>query len=156
MYKYVLAIFALVLMAGTSCDQQVDIEKEKEAILALITEETQAYHDKDYERFAACYVQDESNIRILGGENEKMSYTVGFEEVGSSFKEWFENNPEPTPNREVKKNFTIKVYNDCAWIVFEEEDFVVDIKEYWHFDYGNASWALEKKKKQAIYGKIKE
>jgi D-alanyl-D-alanine dipeptidase len=40
--------------------------------------------------------------------------------------------------------------------LFEEEDFVVDIKEYWHFDYGNASWALEKKKKQAIYGKIKE
>jgi D-alanyl-D-alanine dipeptidase len=40
--------------------------------------------------------------------------------------------------------------------LFEEEDFVVDIKEYWHFDYGNASWALEKKKRQAIYGKIKE
>ncbi len=123
MKKYVLTIFALVLLAGTSCEQQVDSEKEKEAILALITEETQAYHDKDYERFAACYVQDESNIRILGGENEKMSYTVGFEEVGSSFKEWFENNPEPTPNNEVKKNFTIKVYKDCAWIVFEEEDF---------------------------------
>jgi D-alanyl-D-alanine dipeptidase len=39
--------------------------------------------------------------------------------------------------------------------LFEEEDFVVDIKEYWHFDYGNASWALEKKKEQAIYGNIK-
>jgi D-alanyl-D-alanine dipeptidase len=36
--------------------------------------------------------------------------------------------------------------------LFEKEDFVVDIKEYWHFDYGNASWALEKRKKHAIYG----
>ena len=123
MKKYVLAILALVLLAGTSCQKKVDIEKEKEAILALITEETQAYHDKDYERFAACYVQDESNIRILGGENEKMSYTVGYEKVGSSFKELFENDPEPTPNNEVKKNIKIKVYNDCAWVVFEEEDF---------------------------------
>jgi predicted amino acid racemase len=38
--------------------------------------------------------------------------------------------------------------------LFEEEDFVVDIKEYWHFDYGNAAWAIEKGKEQAIYGII--
>ena len=124
MKKYLMPLVLLVFFAGTSCHhhEKIDIEKEKEAILALITEETQAYHDKDYERFAACYVQDESNIRILGGEGE-FSYIVGWEEVGSGFKEWFENNPDPTPNNEVKKNFKIKVYNDCAWIVFEEEDF---------------------------------
>ena len=40
--------------------------------------------------------------------------------------------------------------------LFEKEDFVVDIKEYWHFDYGNASWAIEKEKKYSIYGIIKE
>jgi len=40
--------------------------------------------------------------------------------------------------------------------LFEEEDFVVDIKEYWHFDYGDACWALEKGKEHAIYGIIKE
>jgi hypothetical protein len=123
MKKSVLTIFALVLLAGTSCQKKVDIEKEKEALLALITEETNAYHDKDFERFAECYVQNEINIRILGGEGEKISYTVGWEEVGASFKELFENNPDPTPNNEVKKNIKIKVYNDCAWVVFEEEDF---------------------------------
>lgn len=36
--------------------------------------------------------------------------------------------------------------------LFEGEDFVVDLKEYWHFDYGNAGWALEKGKDHAIYG----
>jgi D-alanyl-D-alanine dipeptidase len=40
--------------------------------------------------------------------------------------------------------------------LFEEEDFVVDLKEYWHFDYGNASWALAKEKSHAIYDIIKE
>jgi D-alanyl-D-alanine dipeptidase len=40
--------------------------------------------------------------------------------------------------------------------LFEKEDFVVDIKEYWHFDYGNVSWAIEKGKKYSIYGIIKE
>ncbi len=40
--------------------------------------------------------------------------------------------------------------------LFEEEDFVVDIKEYWHFNYGNATWAIEKGKEHAIYGIIEK
>lgn len=38
--------------------------------------------------------------------------------------------------------------------LFAEEDFVVDLKEYWHFDFGNAGWALEKGKDHAFYGII--
>ncbi|NQV16787.1 D-alanyl-D-alanine dipeptidase, partial [bacterium] len=38
--------------------------------------------------------------------------------------------------------------------LFEEQDFVVDLKEYWHFDYGNVSWAIKKGKDQAMYGII--
>jgi predicted amino acid racemase/D-alanyl-D-alanine dipeptidase len=38
--------------------------------------------------------------------------------------------------------------------LFEEEDFVVDIKEYCHFDYGNASWAMGKGENHAFYGII--
>ena len=40
--------------------------------------------------------------------------------------------------------------------LFEEEEFVVDILEYWHFDYGNASWATEKGKEYARYGVVGE
>lgn len=40
--------------------------------------------------------------------------------------------------------------------LFEAEDFVVDLKEYWHFDYGNISWAIDKGKKQAIYGIVED
>jgi D-alanyl-D-alanine dipeptidase len=36
--------------------------------------------------------------------------------------------------------------------LFENEDFVCDLKEYWHFDYGNVIWAIEKGKHSAMYG----
>lgn len=39
--------------------------------------------------------------------------------------------------------------------LFEDEGFVVDIKEFWHFDYGNVIWAIVKNEPQAIYGVIK-
>ena len=39
--------------------------------------------------------------------------------------------------------------------LFQEEDFVVDLKEYWHFDFGNVIWAIEKDKYYASYGIIR-
>lgn len=36
--------------------------------------------------------------------------------------------------------------------LFENEDFVCDMTEYWHFDYGNVMWALEKGRDHSIYG----
>lgn len=47
-----------------------------------------------------------------------------------------------------KKNRTLLIH------LFEKEGFVVDAKEYWHFDYGNAYWAIEQRKKHAIYDAI--
>ncbi len=40
--------------------------------------------------------------------------------------------------------------------LFEAEDFVVDLREYWHFDFGNVSWATEKGRETARYGVIEE
>ena len=38
--------------------------------------------------------------------------------------------------------------------LFEEEGCVCDIKEYWHFDFGNVIWAIEKSEAHARYGII--
>jgi D-alanyl-D-alanine dipeptidase len=39
--------------------------------------------------------------------------------------------------------------------LFENEDFVCDLTEFWHFDYGNVVWALEKAQASAIYDVVK-
>ena len=36
--------------------------------------------------------------------------------------------------------------------LFEKEGFMCDLKEYWHFDYGNVGWAIEKGRLHAVYG----
>lgn len=54
----------------------------------------------------------------------------------------------PEISKEAKENRALLIG------LFEAEDFVVDLKEYWHFDYGNAGWALEKRKDHALYGII--
>ncbi len=56
----------------------------------------------------------------------------------------------PDISEEAKKNRKLLMK------LFEDEDFVCDHKEYWHFDYGNIGWAVEKNKEYANYGVLKE
>ena len=121
MKKIIFSILAVSLIAGSVyCQEKIDIEEEKKAIIAVIEEETDAFIDKDFDRFAATYVQDETTIRLYASNHSHL-YTVGWEEWSSMIKEWIENYPEPIENTEVKSNFKIKVYKDCAWAVFDIE-----------------------------------
>ena len=122
MKKYVLTLFAMLLLAGASCQEKIDIEKEKAAIIAVIEEETNAAYDADFDRLSATYVQDETNIDLRASKSG-YSYDVGWEESSSVFKEWYENNPDPVKNNEVKKNYKIKVYPESAWAVFDNENY---------------------------------
>ena len=56
----------------------------------------------------------------------------------------YPHHPEISPEAQQNRQLLIQL--------FEDEDFVGDILEYWHFDYGNASWAAEKGKEYARYG----
>jgi D-alanyl-D-alanine dipeptidase len=40
--------------------------------------------------------------------------------------------------------------------LFENEGFVCDLTEYWHFDYGNVMWALDQGRDHSIYGIVGE
>ena len=40
--------------------------------------------------------------------------------------------------------------------LFHSEGFICDYKEFWHFDYGNSSWALQKNQEVAFYGSVGE
>ncbi|NOX65455.1 MAG: M15 family metallopeptidase, partial [Chlorobi bacterium] len=51
----------------------------------------------------------------------------------------------PDITQQVRKNRELLIS------LFDKEDFVVDPKEYWHFDYGNVIWAIEKGEKYAKY-----
>ena len=62
-------------------------------------------------------------------------------------KKCYPYHPDITP--QAKKNRKLLIG------LFEKEDFVCDLVEYWHFDYGNVIWALEKGNKYSKYGIIK-
>jgi ketosteroid isomerase-like protein len=115
-----ISLFALVLFAGTSCEEKVNIEKEKAAIKAAIQESSDAWNAKDIERISAIWVHDESNVRINAGPGGS-GYTQGWEKRKANYENNFKNNPELQGNKEFNSNFNIKVYSESAWAVYDME-----------------------------------
>ena len=119
MRKLLLTLFALVIFANANCQEEANIKKEKKAIIAVIEEETNSFYNRDFKRFAACYVQDDTFIR-LGKSGSSYNYIVGWDGFIDIFGNWPDNNSDLLENKEVKKNYKIKVYEDCAWVVFDQ------------------------------------
>ena len=128
MKKIIFPILILLLIAGgSSCQKEIDIEKEKEAIKAVIEEETNAFMDNDYDRFAATYVQDKTFIRLNARKADYdfivgwgYNYIVGWEEISLAFRENSEGNPDTLLYRFENSNYKIKVYPESAWAVYDE------------------------------------
>ena len=118
MKKIIFLILALSLIAGSSCQEKIDIEKEKEAIKAVIENALNSAYAKDLAQKSKSFLQDESFI-ICGADKNSYYYDVGWEEVGSGFKEWMENNPIPSTDKHQYTNYKIKVHKECAWAVFD-------------------------------------
>ena len=116
----ILCFILMVFLAGTSCQEKIDIEMEKEAIKAVIEDEAKAFIERDYDRLASKYVQDETNIR-MGASKTGYGYRIGWEEIDSTFKKYFENNPDPDTRKPQLINYKIKVYKESAWATFTNE-----------------------------------
>lgn len=118
-----LALITIILIAGSSCQKKIDVEKEKAAIIAVIEEETNAFYDRDIDGLAATHVQDETNMRLDVG---RYGYTLNEGWDNSFIKEYFEENPEPVTNYEKKTNYKIKVYDGTAWAEYENDAYNSD------------------------------
>jgi len=113
-----LALITLVFFAGSSCQEKIDVEKEKAAIIAVIEEETNAFYERDFDRLAATHIQDETNMRLDVG---RWGYGVTEGWDDSFMKDFFTENPDPVTNYEKKSNYRIKVYNGSAWAVYDND-----------------------------------
>ena len=72
-----------------SCDQHIDLDAEKKAIIKVLEAETDAYINKDYAAFAAAHLQDESNIRLTA-EHNGFDLKTGWVETAHVMKKMFE------------------------------------------------------------------
>ncbi len=116
MKKTLLTLFAIILLAGTACQEKIDIEKEKEAIMAVIQEEGDAAAAMDMERLLAVHVQDNLDTRLQTRENDYTIY-AGWNEIKALFKSWEESGWSVENPKNFKENVILKVTDGSAWLI---------------------------------------
>ena len=118
MKKFTFTFIVFLTMLTYSCKEEVDLEKERSAIISIIEAETKAFFDSDINWLASFHVQDGSNIRLTATKSG-YTYDVGWDKIESFFLDYFENVMEPGDYYEVKKNYKIKIYDRSAWAAYD-------------------------------------
>lgn len=118
MKKYVLGLCVLFLV---SCKQESTVSSEltKEAIKAVVTGETLAYMEKDYEKWASFW-DHSSEVLRLDVAAAGFSQTRGWDKSGGNLESFFKENPEPITSAFLNSNYLIFHDVNLAWVAFDQ------------------------------------
>ncbi|MCK4746759.1 MAG: hypothetical protein KAT15_06990 [Bacteroidales bacterium] len=118
----ILVLAALVAGLFSGCEQTIDIEKEKAAIIKVIKEETDAYLKRDFEAMYATHVHDSLNMRLTAGADNYV-FAEGWEEV-SKHMSGDETEDDLTADLNItveKSNYRMKIYPNSAFVVCDQK-----------------------------------
>ena len=118
MKKYVSGLCFLVLF---SCQEGIGDNSKaiKEEIKAVVIGETQAYMEKDYEKWAS-YWDHGPDVLRLDVTKAGFAQSRGWENSGGNLKAFFEENPEPITSIFKNSNYLIFYDETLAWVAFDQ------------------------------------
>jgi hypothetical protein len=119
MKKFLFTLIAFSLLAGASCQEKIDIEKEKEAIKAVIEKESNSHLARDNDRHNECFVQDDRLI-VLGSADGILYYSKGWSEISLIYEGIYAELPDPVTDIYQYTNYNIEVNKASAWAVYDQ------------------------------------
>lgn len=117
----ILFMMVVIAMAFTGCEQPVDFEKEKAAIIKVMEKETQTYIDRDFEAMYSTHVQDSLNMRLSAGADNYV-FAEGWEHVSQHMTgDQTEDDLGADIHISVEKyNYKMKIYPVSAFVVCDQ------------------------------------
>lgn len=97
-------------------------DDDRDAIMRVIEEETAAYFDKDFERWASCWVQAPYVRRWMWFGQGGITVREGWDQQGPAMKQAMAVNPMPNSSAFSlrRENVNIRVGGEMAWVTFDQ------------------------------------
>jgi hypothetical protein len=123
-----------------------DEEKEKSAILATFTAETENFFKRDYEGTIKFFISDEYLFHAWNNPDGTFNATVGWSALSEKYKNHFHNNPvvPGTSNhpRVERRNMTFKFFSpEVAFVIWDQYN---SDKEMKNFKFSKETRIMEK------------
>src|SRR4030043_127085 len=126
MKKLFYLLLAMIAVIFISCQQKVDFEKEKAAIIDVLNTEGSAFIEYDLEKVFSLHMQDELATRFDGNKIYK-----DWDEIRSLYESYAERNKQETTfanPKNIKENIICKVTGKTAWLICDN---------IWKYDLNN-------------------
>ncbi|MFD0861469.1 hypothetical protein ACFQ1M_04570 [Sungkyunkwania multivorans] len=110
-------------------DKEVNFEQEKQAILETINNETKAAFQRDYESWQEKWVHDPDITKTyINFADNSFSESIGWDEISDFVKTFIEKHPEPEPMPQLVNDIDLRLYENGAWVTFEQQDSLRGLK----------------------------
>ena len=108
-------------LAFSGCQETFDPEKEKDAIIKVINEETDTYLARDFDAMYATHLQDSLNIRLTAGADNYV-FVEGWENVSKHMTgDQTEDDLRSDLHINVEKsNYRVRIYPGSAFVVCDQ------------------------------------
>ena len=118
MKKYILGLCVVLFF---SCQQEKGMPSKaiEEALKAVVTGETYAYMEKDYQKWASFWSHSSEVLR-LDVSKAGFAQTRGWDNSGVNLETFFKENPEPITSTFVNSNYLIFHDINLAWVAFDQ------------------------------------
>lgn len=114
--------FCCSMCGSKTAAPEVDFEKEKAAIMQVLQGESEAFWNKDFEKYASYWVQEE-HVRTVGWwAAGGITVVEGWKQRAERTKSHMAQSPEanPTATRVRRENINLRIFNDVAWMTFDQ------------------------------------
>ena len=96
---------------------------EKDQIIKTLSDETEAFCNKEFERWESCWVQENTSYKNYFRDCKYIAYD-GWPEIRQFAVDYFTANPKPESIPEESKDYDITVRDGLAWVKYEVLDSV--------------------------------
>ena len=118
-------IFACIILLGISAGilapaTMAQQAKDEEAIKSVILAETDLFFARDFDGWAATFVQEPSATQVWNNADGTYTFRHGWETISERIAAFMKGNPEPDKTPMWRENFDIRYYGDAAFVTFDK------------------------------------
>lgn len=119
MKKYLFFLCVLLLFSCQEEKKEIAPEATMQAIKDVVTGETLAYMEKDFEKWASFWDHSDDVLR-LDVSDAGFAQTRGWDKSGGNLESFFKENPEPITSTFENSNYLIFYDANLAWVAFDQ------------------------------------
>jgi hypothetical protein len=120
-------VFTLLFAVG--CETKPTAEVEKVAIIKTLNNETKFFFTRDYANWKDQWVQESFVSKTyMWMTDSTLAETIGWADIDSFGKNFIQQHPIPEPVPVLLNDVNVRLYQDGAWVTFEQQDSIRGLK----------------------------